>query len=136
MSNKSRIMLNTSADNSSSVKVFEPFHPETIRCENKDEFNLIYNAHKEKYNEMTTQKLNKIFEVPGYKISRVNNEICLRSIKPCEKITSNDNADILQKLTERIDRLEKAFSNLATAHNGLNKDFEDLVKCLQQAKVI
>ena len=132
MSNKSRIMLNTSADSSSSVKVFEPFHPETIRCENKDEFNLIYNANKEKYNEMTTQKLNKIFEVPGYKISRVNNEICLRSIKPCEKITCNDNSETLQKLTERIDQLEKAINNIANAHNILSKDHENLVRYINE----
>ena len=136
MTNKSRFLLNSSTDDTSTIKVFEPFHPETVKCGDKDEFNLMYNANKEKYNGMTTQKLNKIFDVPGYKIARVNNEICLKSIKPHEKITSNDNPDALQKLTERIDQLEKAFSNLATAHNGLNKDFEDLVKCLQQAKVI
>ena len=132
MSNKSRIMLNTSADSSSSVKVFEPFHPEIVKCEDKDDFNLIYNANKEKYNAMTTQKLNKIFEVPGYKISRVNNEICLRSIKPCEKIASNDNSDALQKLTERIDKLEKAINNVANAHNVLSKDHEELIKYINQ----
>ena len=132
MTNKSRFLLNSSTDDASTIKVFEPFHPETVKCGDKDEFNLIYNANKEKYNEMTTQKLNKIFEVPGYKISRVNNEICLRSIKPCEKIMCNDNSETLQKLTERIDQLEKAFNNLASAHNTLSKDHEDLVRYINQ----
>ena len=98
---------------STSVKVFEPFHPETIKCDDKDDFNTIYNANKEKYNKMTTQKLNKIFDIPGYKIARVNNEICLRSIKPCEKIMCNDNSDALQKLTERVDKLSADFEELA-----------------------
>ena len=132
MTNKSRFLLNSSTDDTSTIKVFEPFHPETVKCGDKDEFNLIYNANKEKYNEMTTQKLNKIFDVPGYKIARVNNEICLKSIKPHEKITSNDNSDALQKLTERIDKLEKAINNVANAHNVLSKDHEELIKYINQ----
>ena len=132
MTNKSRFLLNSSTDDTSTIKVFEPFHPETVKCGDKDEFNLIYNANKEKYNGMTTQKLNKIFDVPGYKIARVNNEICLKSIKPHEKITSNDNSDALQKLTERINQLEKAFNNLASAHNTLSKDHEELIKYINQ----
>ena len=132
MSNKSRFLLNSSEENSSSVKVFEPFHPEIVKCDNKDDFNLIYNANKEKFNAMTTNKLNKIFDVPGYKIARVNNEICLRSIKPCEKIKCNDNSDTLQKLTERIDQLEKTINNIANAHNILSKDHEDLIKYINQ----
>ena len=132
MTNKSRFLLNSSTDDTSTIKVFEPFHPETVKCGDKDEFNLMYNANKEKYNGMTTQKLNKIFEVPGYKIARVNNEICLKSIKPHEKITNSDNSDTLQKLTERIDQLEKIINNLANAHDLLSKDHENLIKYINQ----
>ena len=135
MSINTRLLLNKLEDNSSSVKILEPFHPEIINCDDKDAFNVIYNANKEKYDTMTTQKLNKIFNIPGYKITKVNNQICLRSIKPCEKIMCNDNSDALQKLTERIVEIEKAFNNLANAHNKLSADYEDLVKYINQGNL-
>ena len=135
MSINTRFLLNSSEDNSTSVKVLEPFQPEVINCDDKDAFNVIYNTNKEKYDAMTTQKLNKIFNIPGYKITKVNNQICLRSIKPCEKIMCNDNSDTLQKLTERVVEIEKAFNNLANAHNKLSADYEELVKYINQGNL-
>ena len=106
MSINTRLLLNKLEENSSTVKVLEPFNPEIIKCDDKDAFNVIYNSNKEKYDAMTTQKLNKLFDVPGYKITRVNNQICLRSIKPCEKVNSVD-SDMIQKLAAKIEKLEK-----------------------------
>ena len=123
MSINTRLLLSGSVDNSSSVKVLEPFQPDIIKCDNKDAFNVIYNANKEKYNAMTTQKLNKIFNIPGYKITKVNNEICLRSIKPCEKINSNDYSDTLQKLTEKVERLTKIIDVIIKVHDELCDKF-------------
>ena len=72
---------------------------------------------------MATQKLNKIFNIPGYKITKVNNEICLRSIKPCEKINSNDYSDTLQKLTERVERMAHIIDVIIKVHDELCDKF-------------
>ena len=129
MSINTKLLLNKLEENSSTVKVLEPFSPTIIKCDDKDAFNVIYNSNKEKYDAMTTQKLNKLFDVPGYKITRVNNQICLRSIKPCEKVNSVD-SDMIQKLVTKIEKLEKNIALIADAHNKLNDDYNQLVSQL------
>ena len=53
MSIKSKIILNGMKKELPTVKIFEPFQPEVIECESKEDFSEILNADLEKYNAMT-----------------------------------------------------------------------------------
>ena len=60
---------------------------------------------------MTTQKLNKLFHIPGYKVTKIKGEICLRSIKQCETI-SESNED-LELMKQEIKNIKDAFNQLS-----------------------
>ena len=115
----SKILLNGMKKDLPQVKILEPFSPEVIECETKEDFNAILNADPDKYKDMTTQKLNKTFKIPGYKITKIQGEICLRSIKPCERQDNNN----LALINEEIKNIKLAF-------NKLSEQFEMIKKIL------
>ena len=106
----SKIVLNGLKKDLPQIKIIEPFSPEVIDCETKEDFNAILNSDPDKYKDMTTQKLNKTFHIPGYKITKIQGEICLRSIKPCEK---QDNVSLAEEI-----------KNIKLAFNQLSEQFE------------
>ena len=110
MSIKSKIILNGIKKDLPTVKIIEPYQPEVIECETKEDFMEILAADKEKYNVMTTQKLNKTFKIPGYKITKIKGEICLRNIKPCEKLKTEEAEDVIN---EEIKNIKDAFNQLS-----------------------
>ena len=110
----SKILLNGLKKDMPQVKIIEPFSPEIIECETKEDFNDILNADPDKYKDMTTQKLNKTFKIPGYKITKIQGEICLRSIKPCER--------------QNIDTISEEIRNIKQAFNELSEQFEIIKK--------
>lgn len=107
MSISSKIVLDGMKKELPQIKIIEAFKPEVIHCESKEDFIEILNLNKDKYNQMSTQKLNKIFIVPGYKLTKIKGEICLRSIKPCEKIETHTNYE------EEIQNIKNAFNQLS-----------------------
>lgn len=107
----SKIILNGLKKDLPTVKIIEPFQPSVIKCENKEDFSAIINSEPEKYSEMTTQKLNKLFHIPGYKITKIKGEICLRSIKACEKLTEESND--LELVKQEITNIKVAFNQLS-----------------------
>lgn len=60
------------------IKVIEPFTSDIIEFDNIEQFNDYINRDLEKYTSLTTQKLNKMFHVPGYRITKIHKEIGLR----------------------------------------------------------
>ena len=52
------------------IEVIEPYKPEIVTFDSVDEFNLYYNRHPEEFANMTTQKLNMKYKIPGYRITQ------------------------------------------------------------------
>lgn len=53
------------------IKIIEPFKSDIIEFENVEQFNDYISRDIERYTSLTTQKLNKMFHVPGYRITRM-----------------------------------------------------------------
>lgn len=109
MSVKSKIVLNGLKKELPTVRIIEPFQPEVIECESKEDFSEIIISDPEKYNVMTTQQLNKIFKIPGYKVTKIKGELCLRNIKACEKQSHSE----LETINEEIKNIKLAFNQLS-----------------------
>ena len=92
---------------------------EVFECENKEDFSEIINSNINRYNEMSTQKLNQMFKVPGYKVTKIKGEIGLRTIKACEMNKSDD--------VSRIDKIEKEIQIIKDAFNQMSEQL-DLIK--------
>ena len=114
----SKVLLNGMKKDLPQVKILEPFSPEVIECETTDDFNEVFNANPEVYSAMTTQKLNKIFKIPGYRITKIKGVVCLRSIKPCEQQHPHDEMEIIN---EEIKNIKQAFNQLSEQFEMIKK---------------
>ena len=126
MSIKSKIILNGIKKDLPTVKIIEPYQPEVIECETKEDFMEILAADKEKYNVMTTQKLNKTFKIPGYKITKIKGEICLRNIKPCEKLKTRDDVEDMTEINCEWSHINEEIKNIKDAFNQLSDQVEQI----------
>ena len=115
MSIKSELILKSLKKDVPKLKIIEPYHPDVIQCENKEDFSTIINSDIEKYNGMTTHKLNKLFNVPGYRITKIKGEISLRKINS-DKNTQEDN-----HIQEQIDKIYDAFNALSEQFQAIKQ---------------
>ena len=60
------------------LKIIEPIYNYSKCFNNPDEFNLWYTKNKAMVDEMTTHKLNKLYHIDGYKITRIKNILMLK----------------------------------------------------------
>ena len=68
------------------IEVIEPYNPQIVEFKNVDDFNIYYNANKQQF-DMTTQKLNAKYKIPGYKLTKKNN--ILKLIKDYNAVASS-----------------------------------------------
>ena len=61
------------------IKTIEKFSPDVMEFENKEEFAEYLDKHREELDKETTQKLNKMFSIKGYRITKIKGEISLRA---------------------------------------------------------
>lgn len=107
------------------IKVIEPYNPQIVEFENIDDFNIYYNTHKEEFGNMTTQKLNTKYKIPGYKLTKKSNELKLikdynyykrknanTDSNSSEGLATHEND--IKELRERITFLEKQIDNINT----------------------
>ena len=108
------------------IEVIEPYKPQIITFETIDEFNLYYNRHPEEFANMTTQKLNMKYKIPGYRITQPANSERLKLIKDyykqrtaegCLSVAKGTQEErqsngFIDELINRIEYLEKQVENI------------------------
>ena len=99
------------------IEVIEPYNPQIVEFESVDDFNIYYSTHKDEFNNMTTQKLNTKYKIPGYRLTKKENNLKLikdyykrkdESIKT-DTLGVND----YKVLLNRITLLEKQVENIS-----------------------
>lgn len=60
------------------LKVIKPIDKYSKEFKNVDEFNVWYANNKESVDSLTTHKLNKLYKIDGYRITRIKNELMLK----------------------------------------------------------
>ena len=99
------------------IEVIEPYNPQIVEFESVDDFNIYYSTHKDEFNNMTTQKLNTKYKIPGYRLTKKENN--LKLIKDYYKRKNeNDKMDTsgendYKVLINRISLLEKQVENIS-----------------------
>ena len=97
------------------LKVLEKFQPETITFNNKQEFQEYLNKHIVAMNALTTQKLNKMFNVKGYHITKIKGEIALRAISGDTSPKQDKRLDVIES---HLNKLYQMYNEIANAING------------------
>lgn len=62
------------------IKIIEPIKEFSKVFNSPDEFNLWYTKNKDEMDNMTTHKLNKLYKIEGYRITKIKNVLMLKKI--------------------------------------------------------
>ena len=60
------------------IKILQPITNYIKEFESPDEFNLFYNKYKEEIDSTTTHKLNKLYHIRGYRITKIKDVLMLK----------------------------------------------------------
>ena len=110
------------------IKVIEKFSPDLTIFENKEEFAEYLNEHRDELNKFSTCKLNKMFSIPDYRITKIKGEISLKKNKNevvNEVVNELDN--------DQINELRNGLSDLRNeVSNDINKIKDTLNSLITQ----
>ena len=102
------------------IQLIEPIK-ERREFQTPAEFDAYYQEHKAELEEKTTHKLNKMFNVPGYRITKIKGVLSLKNI-PQSRITSTMKLETLElKVNEMRDRVNECINmvnNIVDALRG------------------
>ena len=94
------------------LEVIEPYSPQVIQFESIEDFNGYYSKHQNEFNG-TTQKLNKKYKIPGYKLTTLKGQLKIikdyraDSVHEPELYHESDYEKKQNELTQRIIKIEK-----------------------------
>lgn len=110
----------------SEIKVLEPVKNVIKEFDTPDEFNMYYMKNKDEIDKLTTHKLNKMFKIDGYRITRIQGTLMLRTDYAAKKRIDKQ-ASSVDELRDRIDELQSEYEEIKDRMNQLieivNKHF-------------
>ena len=146
--------------NEKTLKVLEPIQLDVKTFKDKQEFELFFNSHKNEFENSTTTRLNRMYKIPGYRISRVKDELCLKKDYTKNNLGNSSNIDsqqieeleekimksleeergnteeLIEKVNENVQKMETKFSALLVKikkmENIINQQSETLNNLLQR----
>ena len=100
------------------LKVIEPIKNYLKEFKTVDEFNLYYSKNKDEIDSMTTHKLNKMYHIDGYRITKIKGKLCLKKWEKKDKESNNEN-DHLEMHEEEINYLKNEIEKLKITINSI-----------------
>ena len=111
------------------LKIIEPIQHYSKCFNSPDEFNLWYSKNKASVDEMTTHKLNKLYHIEGYRITRIKNVLMLKKFDKNkmnveEEIENmkNDISEIKETINKIILFLRSSDSHSVAHENTLENE--------------
>ena len=99
------------------LKVIEPIKNYIKEFNSPVEFNLWYAKHKEEVDSLTTHKLNKMYHIDGYRITKIKGELMLKIDRNVKDKTLNDEESV--DIHEEINELRNEIKNIKETLNKL-----------------
>ena len=90
------------------LEVIEPYSPQVIQFESIEDFNGYYSKHQNEFNG-TTQKLNKKYKIPGYKLTTLKGQLKIIKDYRADSVHEPElyHESDYEKLAQRIMKIEK-----------------------------
>ena len=106
------------------LKIIEPIKNYLKEFKNVDEFNLYYSKNKEEIDSMTTHKLNKMYHIDGYRITKIKGKLCLKKYegqnKDSEKVDTSEISE-KERTSQELCSMKNEIQQLKTALNEIIK---------------
>ena len=103
--------MNSNDINYKFVKIIEPIRSYYKTFKTIDEFNNWYLKNKSEVDEYTTHKLNKMYNVEGYRITRIKGSLCLKKVIPKHNNETSETCD-KQSMHEQIISMKNEIQSL------------------------
>ena len=105
------------------LKVIEPIKNYLKEFTSPDEFNLFYQSKKDELDNLTTHKLNKMYYIKGYHITKIQGKLMLKKWDKIEKqkIEENQKKELkeeVQNLKEDMKKIKEAINRIIDVING------------------
>ena len=105
------------------LKVIEPIKNYIKEFNSPVEFNLWYAKHKDEVDSLTTHKLNKMYKIDGYRITKIKGELMLKVDRKVKE-KSDDGEDEINELRNEIKNIKDTVNHLI---EFINKTLKPLV---------
>lgn len=109
------------------LKIYEPIRHCLKEFDNAQEFTVYYSKHKDELDKETTHKLNKMFKINGYKITRIKGELSLKIDRSVKKDNESNTNDSCEDVMGTIHSLEQSFNKRISELEAKNKAISDVV---------
>lgn len=97
---------NNSDNNWSELKILEPIKKYSKEFNTPDEFNLWYSKHKNEIDNETTHKLNKLYHIQGYKITKIKGVLMLKKWDEEKQTLRNP------EIREELNQMKEAINSI------------------------
>ena len=98
-----------------SIKIIEPIKEYLKVFNSPDEFNIWYTKNKDEVDTLTTHKLNKLYKIEGYRITKIKNVLMLKKVNNNDSHNTNKSASsplIPNELTEIQEEIKNIKSTI------------------------
>ena len=100
------------------LKIIEPIQHYSKEFNSVDEFNLWYSKNKALVDEMTTHKLNKLYHIDGYRITRIKNVLMLKKYDK-NKLNVEDLQEQSLTMSNEIENMKNDISEIKETINKI-----------------
>ena len=122
------------------VKVIEPIKNYIKEFNTPVEFNLWYAKHKDEVDALTTHKLNKMYHIEGYRITKIKGELMLKVDKHIKEKVENEErtpkgtaaSGYEEGINEEINELGNEIKNIKDTLNKLIEFVNNTLKPMEQ----
>lgn len=101
------------------VKVIEPIKNYLKEFNSPDEFNLFYSKNKSEIDAFTTHKLNKMYHIIGYRITKIKGVLMLKKWDESKNIKTTPPPPPPPNITEELDEIHSEIDKIKEAVNGI-----------------
>lgn len=102
------------------VKVIEPIKNYLKEFNSPDEFNLFYSKNKSEIDAFTTHKLNKMYHIIGYRITKIKGVLMLKKWDESKNMkTQPPPLPPPPNITEELDEIHSEIDKIKEAVNGI-----------------
>lgn len=102
------------------LKILEPIKKYLKEFNSVEEFNNFYSLNKDELDTLTTHKLNKMYHIKGYRITKIKNELMLKKWDEEKKTDEeNDVKEEIKNIKEDIKKIKMTIDNIIEFCNKL-----------------
>ena len=110
------------------LKIIEPIRDYLKVFNSADEFNIWYTKKKDEVDSLTTHKLNKMYKINGYRITKIKNVLMLKKSSETNNVNnqSANNPLVTNDLSELQDEIKNIKSTVNQIIQYLNQQHTEV----------